>query len=70
MKNSTHSLKYVWNMQKPHDSLYMTATTSLLSTYLSIHKYLEHNMHSPNENILCSKDKLLAFLKTNFLANN
>jgi hypothetical protein len=27
-------------------------------------------MHSPKENILNSKDKILSFLKTNFLANN
>jgi len=47
MKNSTHSLKYAWNMQKPHESPCTTVATSLLSTYLSIHKYLEHQHAQP-----------------------
>jgi hypothetical protein len=64
-KNSTRSFKYVWNMQKPHESPYMTAATSLLNTYLSVQDMyisltvyiLNTSMHSPNENILSSKMK-------------
>jgi len=46
-KNSTRSFTYVWNMQKPHESPYMTAATSLLNTYLSVHTYLEHQHAQP-----------------------